>query len=206
MNPSAVSTAAFVTAGRPLYEMRPPNPADRAELAELLGERQRWLASRGLSAEGFTPDVVADGAVVNGRHMTWLLWEGRSLIGYTSLFPLTLAGGWTARDYGESALTIISTYTHPAHRQDRPSRLMAWWVLDYAARHRFRHVRRAPSHKRLALYFRDEHGWQYRRATSWPDGTRRFLMTREAELMPGLSALVATPAHPASIPTCSNGG
>ncbi|WP_344430723.1 hypothetical protein [Streptomyces lavendulocolor] len=141
---------------------------------------------------------MAQGTVLLGLPMTWTLWEGQDLVGYTQLFPLTLGGGWTDRERGQPSLTILATWTHPQFRNDRPSRLMAWWVLDFAARHKFAHVRRLPSHERLARCFRDEHGWEHRRTKAWPDGITRHLMTRESQAMPGLAALIATFAQPGS--------
>ncbi|MGA5411590.1 hypothetical protein ACPCSC_30585 [Streptomyces lavendulocolor] len=191
-------------AGLPPYLMRPPRREDEPVLGRLLIARRSWLAARGLTADAPDPAAVAEGTVVLGLPMTWTLWEGQDLVGYTQLFPLSLGGGWTYRERSQPSLSILATWTHPLHRADRPSRLMAWWVLDFAARHQFAHVRRAPTRERLARCFRDEHGWEHRRTRAWPDGITRHLMTRESQVMPGLAALIATFAQPGSTDIASS--
>ncbi|MFJ8589505.1 hypothetical protein ACIRD2_33270 [Streptomyces sp. NPDC093595] len=170
--------------------MRVPQRGDRDALARLFTTRGGWLAARGLAAETVHPAVAAQPEALGSVQGNWLLWEDKALIGYIDLWPLTLGVGWTPQERAERALTVLNLYTHPAHRQDKPSRIMLWWALDYACGQEFACVRLLTDQDRLARYFIHELGWEHRRTISWP--RRRHLLARRAEAMPGLKALVST--------------
>jgi GNAT superfamily N-acetyltransferase len=183
------------------YQMRVPQPGDREALARLFTSRGGWLAARGWSAERVHPAVAAEPEVLGGLHGKWLLWEDEDLVGYIDLWPLTLGAGWTPQERAERAVTVFNLYTHPAHRADKPSRIMLWWALDYAYQHDVACVRMLADHDRLAEYFVNEHGWERRRTISWP--RRRHLLTRRTEAMPGLKVLVSTAARQHESVPCS---
>jgi GNAT superfamily N-acetyltransferase len=82
------------------------------------------------------------------------------MLGCTALLRTTPEWGWTNQQRDEATLLITGTYTHPAYRGGKLGRLMAWWTLDYAARHAdVLWVRRVTFASRLMRYYRDGQGW-----------------------------------------------
>ncbi|MDT3395308.1 GNAT family N-acetyltransferase [Streptomyces sp. B1866] len=178
-----------------MYQMRPASERDLTAMGELIDARMRWMSTQGIPiTEGPLATTLVGQREDDRRPLVWVLVEDGRLIGCTVLLNNTQGWGWADEQRAEPALTMLSTYTHPAFRHDRPARLMAWWILDFAAHlGRPRWVRRAVPGEKLMRHYRDTHRWNLV-DTVLRNGRRAYLMQRTSEKMTGINALVGPPA------------
>ncbi|MDT3396313.1 GNAT family N-acetyltransferase [Streptomyces sp. B1866] len=178
-----------------MYEMRPAVDRDHEAITGLIAARNRWFEDRGIVpnvADGsLAATLIGDRAEDGRRPLAWVLCEDGQVLGCTVLLSDIQAWGWTDQQRAEPSLLMLGTYTDPAHRHDKPGRLMAWWSVDYAARlGGVRWVRRVTFADRLMRYYRDQQKWNLV-DTVIRDGRHAYLMQRRAERLKNFESLVA---------------
>ncbi|KAB7835501.1 hypothetical protein [Streptomyces mobaraensis] len=160
-----------------------------------MSERMRWLKSAYRErVELEESKRIAEnllGATEEGQPRVWLLTEDKNVLGCMALLGTTPDWGWPAEQQAEKALTVVSLFTSPACQQDRLSRFMAWWVLDYADRlGGVDWVRGCTRSERVMRFARDEMGWD-QVDTVLRDGRHVHLLQRRPQRMRGIASLIA---------------
>jgi hypothetical protein len=110
---------------------------------------------------------------------------GGAVVGCTSLYEQSPPWFWTDAEQAEPAFFLATTVTDPALAGQRLGALMAWAVLDLAARTGRRWVRRGTTEAAPVRYYRDVQGWDVVREKEH----KGFLFTglaRRAEIQAGL--------------------
>lgn len=167
-----------------MYEMRPATAEDQEAIAAMVRARMAWMRERGVSDWPRTDDdvnIIASQAA-DPNFPVWALLDGGRVIGCTTVFTTTPEWGWTTEELAQSAYFLATSFTHPAHRHDRPGCLMAWWALDRAAHQDVQWVRRGTFTERLMTYYRDVQGWELIHTPQRRNRTA-FLMARRAEAL-----------------------
>ena len=176
-----------------MYVLRPATADDREPVAAMIGARSRWMRQRGIggwqSWESSAPELAAQAA--DPSFPVWVLaGDGDLVVGCTSLYEQSPPWFWTADEQAESAFFLATTVTDPALAGQRLGALIAWSVLDLAARTGKAWVRRGTTEARLVRYYRDVQDWSVVRQKEH----KGFLFTgmaRRAALQPGLPVRVA---------------
>lgn len=118
------------------------------------------------------------------------------IAGCTSVYEQSPPWFWTVDEQAEPSFFLATTVTDPAFPGRRLGALMAWSVLDLAARTGREWVRRSTTEAGLVRYYRDVQGWDVVREKEH----KGFLVTgmaRRAEPQDGLAVCVAAGAVPA---------
>jgi hypothetical protein len=84
---------------------------------------------------------------------------------------------------------LATTVTHPDCAGQRLGCLIAWWTLDHAARAGYQHVRRGCGYPELVRSYRDIQGWRLAHTVD-RRGVTAYLLTRPAELQPGIAGRI----------------
>jgi hypothetical protein len=132
--------------------MRLAQPSDKPAVARVVDARCDWLEARGLpSWRGAKDDLV--GSCDNPESDAWVLVDDASgVLGQTTVQEVGPPFGWTEAERAESALYLSGSVTTPAAKVLRPGSLMAWWVVDRAARQGVPWVRRHAQVPQVAAY------------------------------------------------------
>ncbi|MFE7114540.1 hypothetical protein ACFU99_03850 [Streptomyces sp. NPDC057654] len=195
-HPCGPADAAHTSLGTTPYEMRPATREDRTAVAALIDER---------IVHPSTPecaDLDADrsallnrlGGEERGEPLVWLLCEDEVIVGCALVRSATPEGGWSSVQRAEPALFISALFTRPAPGV-LTGRLLAWALLDYAARLPAKDgsvlwVRGATSSETVMRYARDVAGWAVA-DTVLHHHRHVHLLQRPAEQVPGLRAMVS---------------
>jgi hypothetical protein len=156
------------------YSIRPGTTADRDEVAEMIRVRAAWMREhdhgRWVSWDR-DADVLAD-QLGDPNWPTWVVTAAHRIVGITTATFETPHLGWTESEQAEPAVFLQSTLTHPHHAGEGLGIMVAFWALDYAARHDRHWVRRGVltiGHDNLGLvrYYRSQ-GWRVTRALPHP--------------------------------------
>ncbi|WP_188113910.1 GNAT family N-acetyltransferase [Streptomyces apricus] len=177
--------------------MRPATADDQEAIAVMVRARMAWMRNRGVPDWPRNDDDVNTVAAqaADPNFPVRVLVDGRQVIGCTTVFTTTPEWGWTPEELTHSAYFLATSFTHPARRQDRPGRLMAWWALDRAAHEGVEWVRRGTFVERLMTYYRDVQGWKLIHTPRRKSRTV-YLMARRAEALPELKTLIADSVTP----------
>lgn len=177
-----------------VYVMRQATSDDQQPIAELVSARRAWMRERAIPDWPHTDEDVRTVAAqaADPSFPVWVLVDGEQVIGCTTVFPSTPTWGWTEQELAQRAFFLATSFTHPSRRHEQPGCLMAWWALDRAARQGVTWVRRGTFAERLMVYYRDVQGWELVHSRQ-RRGRTAYLMTRRAERVPELAALVDEP-------------
>jgi len=179
-----------------MFALRPASAGDQEPIAAVIRARSAWMRQRGLNGWDSwesSADVLAAQAA-DPSFPVWVLADGDGLVvGCTSLYEQSPPWFWTEEEQAEPAFFLATTVTDPALAGRRAGALMAWSVLDMAARTGRRWVRRGTTEPGLVRYYRDVQGWAVVREKEH----KGFLFTglaRLAEAQPGLPVRVGVAA------------
>jgi hypothetical protein len=176
-----------------MFVMRPATADDQEPIAAMILARSEWMRQRDISGweswQASAPALAAQAA--DPSFPVWVLTSDGGLVaGCTSTYEQSPPWFWTTDEQAEPAFFLATTVTDPALAGQRLGALIAWSVLDLAARAGKAWVRRGTTEAGLIRYYCDVQGWSVVREKEH----KGFLFTgmaRRAELQPGLPVRVA---------------
>jgi hypothetical protein len=174
-----------------MFVMRPATADDQEPIAAMIRARSEWMRLRGIPGwEGWgTSAAVLAAQAADPGFPVWVMTDGGSVVGCTSVYEESPPWFWTTAEQAEPAFFLATTVTDPALAGHRVGALMAWSVLDLAARTGREWVRRGTTEAGLVRYYRDIQGWSVVREKE----RKGFVFTglaRRAELQVGLPVRV----------------
>jgi hypothetical protein len=174
-----------------MFVMRRATADDQEPIAAMIRARSGWMRQRGISGwEGWESSAsVLAAQAADPAFPVWVVTGDSSVVGCTSLYEQSPPWFWTEAEQAESAFFLATTVTDPALAGRRLGALMAWSVLDLAARTGREWVRRGTTEVGLVRYYRDVQGWSVVREKEH----KGFLFTgmaRRAEFQPGIPVRV----------------
>jgi hypothetical protein len=177
------------------FALRPASGGDQEPIAAVIRARSAWMRQRGLNGWDSwesSADVLAAQAA-DPSFPVWVLTDGDGLVvGCTSLYQESPPWFWTEVEQAEPAIFLATTVTDPALAGQRVGALMAWSVLDLAARTGRRWVRRVTTEPGLVCYYRDVQGWHVVREKEHK-GVLFTGLARLATLQPDLPVRMSIP-------------
>jgi hypothetical protein len=146
-----------------MFVMRPATADDQKPIATMIYARSVWMRRRGLdgwdSWQSSTPALAAQAA--DPAFPVWVMTDdGGRIVACTSLYEESPRWFWTEAEQAEPAFFLATTVTDPALAGQRMGALVAWSVLDLAARTGKEWVRRGTTEPKLVRYYRDVQGWK----------------------------------------------
>jgi hypothetical protein len=174
-----------------MFVMRQAAADDEEPILAMIRARSEWMRLRGISGwEGWGASAAVLAAqTADPGFPVWVMTEGSWVVGCTSVYEESPPWFWTAAEQAEPAFFLATTVTDPALAGQRLGALMAWSVLDLAARTGRDWVRRGTTEAALVRYYCDVQGWSVVREKEH----KGFMFTglaREAQLQPGLPVRV----------------
>jgi hypothetical protein len=175
-----------------MFVMRPASAGDQEPIAAMICARSAWMRQRGINGWDSwecSAGVLAAQAADPSFPVWVMTGTGGAVVGCTSLYGQSPPWFWTDAEQAEPAFFLATTVTDPALAGQRLGALMAWSVLDLAARTGRRWVRRGTTEAGLVRYYRDAQGWDVVREKEH----KGFLFTgmaRRAEVQAGLPVRV----------------
>lgn len=162
----------------------------------MIRARSAWMRQRdihGWESWESSAGVLAAQAADSSFPVWVMTGSGDMVVGCTSLYEQSPPWFWTEAEQAEPAFFLATTVTDPALAGQRLGALMAWSVLDLAARTGKLWVRRGTTEAGLVRYYRDVQGWDVVREKEhkgvWFTG-----LARRAEVQAGLPVRVAVAA------------
>lgn len=177
-----------------MFALRPAVDGDQEPIAAMIHGRSEWMRERGMNgwhSWASSAEVLAAQAGDPSFPVWVLTADGGAVVGCTSLYEQSPPWFWTEAEQAEPAFFLATTVTDPALAGQRVGALMAWAVLDLAARTGRRWVRRGTTEAALIRYYREVQGWDVVREKEH----KGFVFTglaRLAEAQPGLQVSVAS--------------
>ncbi|MFG2919490.1 GNAT family N-acetyltransferase [Kitasatospora sp. NPDC048298] len=170
--------------------MREATEADARTIADMVRERSRWLAERGLGECAAAADEFGAQAAHPDIPVWVLEHQEHGVVGCTTVMRESALPRWgfTDEERAEPSLFLTTSFTRP--NPYRLGRLLAWWALDRAASDNVRWVRRGTAQEPLSRYYRREQGWQLLRVAELPEA-KVHLLQRRAEPVPELPDLMS---------------
>jgi predicted N-acetyltransferase YhbS len=181
-----------------MFVMRPSSAGDQEAIAAMIRARSGWMRERGIHGwQGWesSAEVLAAQAGDPSFPVWVMTGAGGGIAGCTSLYEQSPPWFWTVDEQAEPCFFLATTVTDPALSGQRLGALMAWSVLDLAARTGRQWVRRSTTEAGLVRYYRDVQGWDVVREKEH----KGFLVTgmaRRAEPQEGLPVRVAVAVVP----------
>jgi hypothetical protein len=178
-----------------MFILRRATADDEKPVAAMILARSAWMRKRGVAGwegwEASASDLA--GQAADPGFPAWVLTRESdgAVAGCTSVFEESPSWFWTEAERAEPAFFLATTVTDPAYAGQRTGALIAWALLDHAARTGREWVRRGTTEPGLVRYYRDVQGWNVVREKE----RGGFVVTglaRRAELRPGLPVRVAS--------------
>jgi hypothetical protein len=175
-----------------MFVMRPASADDQEPIATMIRARSVWMRGRGINGwdswESSAPALAAQAA--DPAFPVWVMTDDSgTIVACTSLYEESPPWFWTEAEQAEPAFFLATTVTDPALAGQRTGALVAWTVLDLAARTGREWVRRGTTEPKLVRYYRDVQGWTVIREKEH----KGFLFTglaRRAEPQPAIPVCV----------------
>lgn len=178
-----------------MFTLRRAAADDEKPVAEMILARSAWMKRGGVTGwRGWQASaLVLAGQAADPAFPAWVLTrEGDgAVVGCTSVFEESPPWFWTEEERAEPAFFLATTVTDPAYAGQRIGALIAWTLLDQAARTGRAWVRRGTTEPGLVRYYRDVQGWSVVREKE-RDGFLVTGLARRAECQPGLPVRVAS--------------
>jgi len=179
-----------------MFVMRPACVGDQEAIAVMIRARSTWMRGRGIvgwdSWESSAEVLAAQAG--DSSFPVWVMTAANGVVaGCTSLYEQSPPWFWTEAEQAEPCFFLATTVTDPAFSGQRAGALMAWSVLDLAARTGKQWVRRSTTEAGLVRYYRDVQGWQVIRVME-RQGFTVTGMARRAERRDGLPVRLAVAA------------
>jgi hypothetical protein len=177
-----------------MFTFRRATADDEKPVADMIVARSAWMRQTGVAGwEGWeAPAPALAGQATDPAFPVWVLTrEGDgAVVGCTSVFDESPPWFWTEEERAKPAFFLASTVTDPACAGQRTGALIAWAMLDHAARTNREWVRRGTTEPGLVRYYRDVQGWDVVREKE-RDGFMVTGLARRAELRPALPVRIA---------------
>jgi hypothetical protein len=178
-----------------MFILRRATADDEKPVAEMILARSAWMRQQGVAGwEGWEASApVLAGQAADPAFPVWVLTreDDGAVAGCTSVFEESPPWFWTEAERAEPSFFLATTVTDPAYAGQRTGVLIAWALLDHAARTGRAWVRRGTTEPGLVRYYRDVQGWSVVREKE-RDGLLVTGLARRAELQPGLPVRVAS--------------
>jgi hypothetical protein len=178
-----------------MFILRRATADDEKPVAEMILARSAWMRQQGVADwEGWEASApVLAGQAADPAFPVWVLTreDDGAVAGCTSVFEESPPWFWTEAERAEPSFFLATTVTDPAYAGQRTGVLIAWALLDHAARTGRAWVRRGTTEPGLVRYYRDVQGWSVVREKE-RDGLLVTGLARRAELQPGLPVRVAS--------------